>query len=145
MPIIFRHGDLLAQKDIQVIVHGCNCFNTMGAGIALQIRKKYPAAYKEDCTTIAGDRHKLGKITFVETDGKTIVNAYTQYEYSRRSIQLDYLALAKCCQKISKRFKGKRIGMPRIGCGLAGGEWTKVLDIITRFLGDKDVVICSLS
>ena len=36
----FEKGDLLDlfyHKKIDILVHGCNCFNTMGAGIAKQI------------------------------------------------------------------------------------------------------------
>jgi hypothetical protein len=31
--------------------------------------------------------------------------------------------------------------MPRIGCGLAGGEWSKVEEIINRVMPDVDVYV----
>ena len=36
---------------------------------------------------------------------------------------LDYEALTLCLRKINHIFKGKHIGLPLIGCGLAGGVW----------------------
>ena len=60
-------GDLvqlaLAGK-FDVIVHGCNCMCTMGAGIAKQIKQKFPEAYRVDCQTKKGDRSKLGTISY---------------------------------------------------------------------------------
>ena len=46
------YGDLIEMAehgDFDVIVHGCNCFCTMGAGIALQIKHHFPEAYYADC------------------------------------------------------------------------------------------------
>lgn len=47
-------GDLikLAKKGkFDIIVHGCNCFCEMGAGIARQIKKTFPEAYRADMET----------------------------------------------------------------------------------------------
>lgn len=44
-------GDLLAYAlngKINVIVHGCNCFCNMGAGIAKQIKNTFPEAFDAD-------------------------------------------------------------------------------------------------
>jgi hypothetical protein len=32
---------------------------------------------------------------------------------------LDYEALALCLRKINHTFKGKHVGLPQIGCGIA--------------------------
>jgi len=56
-------GDLLAlalQGQFDVIVHGCNCFCTMGAGIAKTIKKQFPEAYVADQNTQPADHTKLG-------------------------------------------------------------------------------------
>ena len=41
-------GDLIKlaiKGDFDVIIHGCNCFCTMGAGIAKSIKTAFPEAY----------------------------------------------------------------------------------------------------
>ena len=48
------------------IVHGCNCQNTMGKGIAKDIRFTWPGVYKSDCKTIKGDLNKLGTYSFIK-------------------------------------------------------------------------------
>ena len=35
----------------------------------------------------------------------------------------DYEAFTLCMRKINHQFKGKHIGLPLIGCGLAGAVW----------------------
>jgi len=49
-----RVGDLLdlaSNGELDVIIHGCNCFNTMGAGIAKLIKSRWPEAYQADLST----------------------------------------------------------------------------------------------
>ena len=67
MPITSRvNGDLikLAKKGkYEAIVHGCNCFNTMGSGLAPQIARSWPGAQEADNKTIPGSKVKLGNYT----------------------------------------------------------------------------------
>jgi O-acetyl-ADP-ribose deacetylase (regulator of RNase III) len=47
--IITICGDLIRLAilgNFDVIVHGCNCFKTMGGGIAAQIKRVFPKAYQ---------------------------------------------------------------------------------------------------
>ena len=126
-------GDLLQLADdgtFDVIVHGCNCFNTMGAGIALQIKNKYPAAWEVDKNTIKGHNDKLGTYTSAKVGDLTIVNAYTQYRPGLNDLKENYSAIHNVMKKIAVDFQGKRIGLPFIGAGLAGGDWNIIKDII---------------
>lgn len=74
-----------------------------------------------------------------------VVNAYTQYVPGAPSpdclIPLDYDALTMCLKKINEEFKGLHIGLPLIGCGLAGGDWEYVKALIIRYLPDMKVTI----
>ena len=66
-------GDLIKlalEGEFDVIVHGCNCFCTMGAGIAKTIKQKFPAAYEADLQTVNGDKSKLGQISWANIEGK---------------------------------------------------------------------------
>ena len=49
--IKYIDGDLVKEAELfDVIAHCCNCFCTMGAGIAPQIKNKFPDAYVADFT-----------------------------------------------------------------------------------------------
>eukprot|EP01134_Creolimax_fragrantissima_P000121 CFRG0121T1 len=135
-------GDLLVmaeQGSFDVIVHGCNCFNTMGAGIAKLIKDMYPVVYEADLSTEKGSKDKLGTITSavvkVQNDHElTVVNAYTQYHYGKNSkaengCLVDYDAIRSVFRCVKEQFAGKMIGFPLIGAGLAGGDW-KIISLI---------------
>lgn len=136
-------GDLLKlakQGEFDVIAHGCNCQCVMGAGIAKQIREQFPEAYKADKKTKKGDRNKLGTITEATIGDLTVVNAYTQYHW-RGFHNLDYEALRAALRALKARHGGKRIGLPQIGAGLAGGNLTYILKIIQEELDGEDITI----
>lgn len=128
--------DLFDAGEFDVIVHGCNCFCAMGAGIALQIRNRYPEAYLSDKSTEQGDITKLGSYsahTYMDK-GLTIVNAYTQYMPGYNDLKQNYQAINDSMRLIATDFKGKKIGLPLIGAGLAGGDWNIIRDIIKNNL-----------
>src|SRR5690554_205597 len=131
-------GDLIKlaiEGQFDAIVHGCNCFKTMGAGIALQIANTFPAALEKDKEySRAIDKYnKLGTISYAEiaqfndpneltkqTGRFQVINAYTQYHPGRT---VDYDAIRMCLRKINHYYNGCKIGLPQIGCGIAGGDW----------------------
>lgn len=166
-------GDLIEltkQGQFDVIVHGCNCHNMMGSGIARKLRDTWPGIYLQDCKTIAADRSKLGSFTVhrqnfarirTSPDGTVpivdghvfyIVNAYTQYEYGRGGDHFEYDAFQTFLYSFKnyielmsdsnirqnetgsfKPVKTIRIGFPKIGAGLAGGDWNRIEAMIEKF------------
>lgn len=134
-------GDLidLAKKGyFDVIIHGCNCYNTMGAGIARSIKQEFPEAYKADQATERGSKKKLGTFSYAKHGNLTIINAYTQFDYSSSKINVDYRAIKESFEAIRTFFHGKRFGIPKIGAGLAGGDWEKISKIIDEaFKGEN--------
>jgi len=141
-------GDLIQYAlngEFDVIIHGCNCFCSMGGGIARLIRDHFPDAYQADLKTDMGDMNKLGSYSSATlirgAKTLTIVNAYTQYDFSDKKIRADYTAIKKVFKKIKKDFKGKRIGYPKIGAGLANGDWQKISQIIETELKGEDHIL----
>jgi O-acetyl-ADP-ribose deacetylase (regulator of RNase III) len=129
-------GDLIAMTvagNFDIILHGCNCFNVMGAGIAAQIATIFPDAKVADEETTRGDVGKLGTYTtgvVEDMDGDTVLvlNCYTQYSTAtRENVDVfEYTAFERVLNKIALRFGDKVIGMPMIGMGLAGGDATRI-------------------
>lgn len=133
--------ELALKGEFDVVIHGCNCFHIMGAGIAYQIAKLFPEAEKVDKASIYGSREKLGCYTSSEVlrDNKAfiIVNGYTQYSFGGK-INVDYQAVQDLFRKIAKDFSGLRIAYPRIGAGLAGGDWNVIKRIICEELKNEN-------
>lgn len=131
-------GDLLALAkagEFDVIIQGCNCFHLMGAGIAKQIKDQFPVAYSADLTSAYGDARKLGTVTVGSTMTLFIVNGYTQFRPGRN---VDYAAIRRVFSTVKQLFEGRRIGYPKIGAGIAGGDWDIISKIIDEELEGED-------
>lgn len=137
-----KMGDVLALAEageFDVVVQGCNCHNTMGSGIARQIRENFPDAYAADLRTTAGDYNKLGNYTLAVV-GSTlpfvIVNAYTQFDFNRtgeRADLFEYAAFELILQKLAHELPGANFGFPYIGMGLAGGNQQRIIGLLEWF------------
>lgn len=117
----------------------------MGRGIAKQIKLEFPAAFDADKATARGDVRKLGTCTSAGVFGRSgplvIVNAYTQFKWSGPHQVADYQAIAACMAWIKANHSGKRIGLPKIGAGLAGGDWAVIRGHIGEGLKGEDVTV----
>ncbi|WP_337267029.1 macro domain-containing protein [Oryzifoliimicrobium ureilyticus] len=138
-------GDLLKLAlagQFDLILHGCNCFCTMGKGIALSIKQHFPEAYAADQATEKGSREKLGSYSsaLVERgDARfTIINAYTQFDWRGRGVKVDYDAVRRIMRSLAKEYPNAKIGYPKIGAGLAGGDWNLISLIIDEELAGLD-------
>ena len=138
--LIKTKGNLLDLAEaglFDIVVQGCNCFNTMGGGIAREIRERYPLAHSADAMTVKGDYNKLGNWT-VGMDSLSdprflIINAYTQYNMSRGDDVFEYTAFQLILEKLIYAYGSKRIGLPYIGMGLAMGDEDIIIPMIEWF------------
>lgn len=144
-----EYGNLIKQSkdgEFDLISHGCNCKKNWGRGIAKVLKGKYPLAFETDKNSTP----RMGDIS-VCLDYKEciVVNAYTQLypgskKWGKDSDSNRYVAIRESMRKINEKFKGKHIGLPLIGCGLAGLKWNKVKSIFKEELIDLDVTIVHL-
>jgi len=159
MALKYVDGDLIAMAkngDFDVIVHGCNCFATMGGGIAATIAKEFPAAVKADknfAKLYKGDINQAGKMSFVNCDlgshKLTIINAYTQYQpggfsllYDTPENRLRWVREAFYNVKLRfANFNKPKIGIPKIGAGIAGGDWNKIAAVIEEVTAGADITV----
>lgn len=134
--------DMVEDGKFDIIIHGCNCFNTMGSGIAGQIKRRYPEAYEADQQTIKGDKTKLGNYTLariVRGDlSFYIINAYTQYAFGLDKRHTDYNAVRSVMRQVKEDFKGLRISYPMLGAFRGGGDWEIISNIINEELAGED-------
>lgn len=140
--IKYKVGNIL-DTEHKYIIHGCNCFHNMGAGVAAALAKKWPEVAEVDkmFSGPKGDDKKLGDFThtFV-SNGKIVFNAYTQWDTGTDIRRLNYEALVKSLEKICEYILWLNhfnlitekivISVPKIGCGLAGGNWSIVSAIL---------------
>lgn len=137
MPIVKTvKGDLIQMfknREFSAIAHGCNCFHIMGAGIAGQIAKEFPEAYKADLQTSRGYSMKLGRFSDVMTPYGRIFNLYTQYRPGVEPPRQLNNSILMAFDALDQEFGGDPaylLGIPLIGCGIAGGDWNYIKTII---------------
>lgn len=138
--LTYKRGCLIeAAKagEVDVIAHQVNCFNTMKSGIAPLIVAYCPEVGEVDQKTVGGDIAKLGTASFGFADDTVMVwNLYGQYRYGREAgvVYTNYPALEQALTHMARwlcwRSGDNSIGLPKLGCGLAGGDWAIVEQII---------------
>lgn len=135
------------KTDCQIIAHGCNCLGGYGAGIAKLMAVKYPQSKFEYINKFKTSGWKLGDVQFVESNNKIIANCATQHSYGGGAkygkVYVDYDAVKIVMEKLYKHSTENNltIAIPKIGAGLAGGDWTKIEIIINDIFKDKEIAV----
>lgn len=138
-----KKGDLLKAKE-KIIGHQVNCFGISG-GLASAVFRKWPCAKKdyEDLTKRLPAKVLLGMTFFTgqQKDGHIIANLFGQYE---PGAAYNPKKLDQALEQLGNFAKagGYSVALPyKLSCGIAGGDWDEVLQIIERTMDGVDCVI----
>jgi len=133
-----------------VICHQINPF-VMGAGLARAIRAMYPVHYRDfERWKSTRQRIDMGDVIFTRVNEHlTIAGMVAQADYGRKKdhCYTDYQAFTSCLNVLYS-FSHDRdivdhVYLPwKIGCGLAGGDWSRIQGLIAQFL--PDAILCKL-
>lgn len=135
------NGNLLEIKE-GIICHQVNCKRVAGAGLALQIRKKWPRWYD------AYRRYsepELGEVFLFPVESELyLASLYGQDRYGR-GLQTNYFALESALKKLrlllSQAFvENEPVYFPRIGAGMGGGDWNVIEPLIQKYFEDAIIV-----
>lgn len=131
MPVEYQTGDLFSS-DADALAHGCNCQGVMGAGIAVQFKKRDPEMFRQYANACVMNKLKPGDVfTWSLPFTRPVVfNLMTQptpgptakLEHLRESLTI---AITE-----AEILKLKTIALPRVGCGLGGLNWLDVKAVI---------------
>ena len=136
------------NKTNKILAHQANCFHTMGAGIALEIKRRYPAAFEADLLTPVGAR-KMGTFSYAFIDGsrdgddyRGVANVYSQGKpgpnpqfSDQRATSYDAVydgidGICNCWAACSKDDYLQILVPYGYGCGIARGNWDVVSGIL---------------
>jgi O-acetyl-ADP-ribose deacetylase (regulator of RNase III) len=139
--IVYKSGDLLDAPE-PIIAHSVNAQNKFGAGLAKQIADRYPDVKTDYLKYGIDPGWSPGDIQYCWIDNKWIANCCTQEHYGRYRDYNDYNAFYKifielCC--FCERHGYKSISIPKMGCGLGGGDWGKVEKILRHCIVHKPI------
>lgn len=124
-----------AGRSRKYLVHVVNCAGKWGAGFSGAVSRRWPFAEKT-YRRYRGE-YRMGDIQKISVGGRTtVVNLFGQLDVrtpgtpkpiSYGAVRRGLDALGKL---ILKHGGTATVHMPRIGCGLAGGEWEEVQRIV---------------
>ena len=137
--IRYVEGDATQPRDEgpNIIVHVCNDVGGWGKGFVLAISRRWPepeAAYRSWYRDREHNDFELGSVQLVAvSDDLYVANLIGQRDI--RTIEgeppVRYWAIEAGLADVAEEAQalGASVHMPRIGCGLAGGDWTLVEQI----------------
>lgn len=134
----YEDGELVqfAINNQYHLVHGANCQNVMGSGVAVAIKRKLPPLYKAD--TEFNQEHRntdyTGKFSYAAFEWGYGFNLYTQQYYSWYTNFFKPDAFKSALIGVIEFLKNKklplRIAMPKIGSMRGGDDWINVLGVL---------------
>lgn len=131
----------------RVVCHQVNCIGFMGAGIAKQIKHRFPEAYKEyrQHCDLYSPEDLIGTVQLVFVKDKIIANLFGQINCGKNKGQhTSYEAIRKGFSELDKyaEMNNCEIALPYgIGCGLGGGDWDTVYKIIEECFINCNVLL----
>ncbi len=166
--ITYLKGDATYPEfsGMKLLPHVCNDSGKWGRGYVLALSKRWdrPERFyrmwhqdflQSELRSVAPGKEiltpltfGLGEVQFVQVeDDIYVANMVAQVGYGMRNgIPLRYSALEQCLDKVAVFAKALNasVSMPRIGAGLAGGDWTRIEPIISKSLNSVNTYIYDL-
>lgn len=149
--IRYVQGDSFAPEHLEmwdIIGHQVNARGGFGSGFAAAVAKFSPSAKHAYLRAHKKHGWKLGQVlpVFDKSSGKYILHICGQDAYGSGGPHTDYKALATGLEKFVRitQESGLRPALPLIGCGLAGGEWSRVAPLIETAFEGREVLVFHL-
>ncbi|MEV0738387.1 macro domain-containing protein [Streptomyces sp. NPDC050549] len=136
-------------KGVKVIAHVCNDIGGWGKGFVLAVSRRWPEPEKEYRAwhrARAANDFGLGAVQFVQVERYIWVANMIGQRGTRtgsKGVPVRYEAIDTALGLLAERAAelGASVHMPRIGCGLAGGKWSRVEPLVTERLVRRGIAV----
>ncbi|MEU9589399.1 macro domain-containing protein [Streptomyces sp. NPDC048219] len=142
--ITYVRGDATAPsvRGVKVIAHVCNDLGGWGKGFVLAVSRRWPepeAAYRAWHRDRASNDFGLGAVQLVRVEPYVwVANMIGQHgiRTGSKGAPVRYEAIDAALARLAGRAAelDASVHMPRIGCGLAGGKWSRIEPLVTERL-----------
>lgn len=134
---------------VKIICHVCNDMGRWGKGFVLAVSRRWSEpeeAYRKWFREGATAGFALGAVQFVQVEPFVwIANMIGQHgiKRGRSGPPIRYPAIESCLRAVAIKATelSATVHMPRIGCGLAGGEWMKIEPLILAELTSHRIAV----
>ncbi|MDH4286587.1 MAG: Appr-1-p processing protein [Gallionella sp.] len=140
-------GDILFSG-AKAVAQGVAPNDDFHQGLALQLRERMPALYKDFRHFCQTSHPKSGGLwTWMSADGRFIVNLFTQdaaYDHGSKPgaatlSQVNHALHA--LRAFVQKEKVPSVALPRLACGVGGLNWDDVKPLIEKHLGDLGIPV----
>lgn len=144
--IIYKEGNLFEAPKHTTILHSCNLQGVWGAGIAKQIKEKYPNSYHYYTSICSNKFAEIGTADCFVENGQTIAWIYVSNDYGKnvdsveKIIKNTKLALINF-EYYNHREKIYYVNSPKVNSGLFKVPWEKTEILINEFLERNDNIV----
>ncbi|MGV9846667.1 macro domain-containing protein [Streptomyces fungicidicus] len=149
--ITYVRGDAIVPsvKGVKIVAHVCNDIGGWGKGFVLAVSRRWPEperAYRTWHRERASNDFALGALQLVRVERYVwVANMIGQrgVRTGSKGVPVRYEAIGTALGLLAGRATelNASVHMPRIGCGLAGGTWSRVEPLITERLVRRGVPV----
>ncbi|MET7361700.1 macro domain-containing protein [Streptomyces sp. NPDC005562] len=149
--ITYVRGDATAPfgKGVKLIAHVCNDLGGWGKGFVLAVSRRWPEperAYRAWHRERAKNDFGLGAVQFVGVGRRVwVANMVGQrgMRTGSKGVPVRYEAIDTALATVADKAEelGAGVHMPRIGCGLAGGTWSRIEPLISERLVARGIAV----
>ncbi|MET8450778.1 macro domain-containing protein [Streptomyces sp. NPDC005209] len=161
--ITYVRGDATVPsvKGVKVIAHVCNDIGGWGKGFVLALSRRWPepeAEYRAWHRRRASNDFGLGAIQLVRAERyiwvANMIGQRGTLPHARlrsrggtpmgsKGVPVRYEAIDTALTRLADEVieLGASVHMPRIGCGLAGGKWSRIEPLITERLVRRGIAV----
>lgn len=141
--------DSVLNGECHFMLHITNSQQTMGSGVAREVRERIPSAYtnymripKNEPNVSHSDDFKCFNLTAQQYYGYD-KKRYIKYDWLVKCLmELQLIEFALCNKFADSKLK---IAIPYLmGSDRAGGDWVTVCEILTGFLGHHEIIAYKL-
>ncbi|MFP4552193.1 MAG: macro domain-containing protein [Spirochaetales bacterium] len=131
----------------KVIAHVCNDVGKWGRGFVVALSKRWDEPEAQFRAWYrSGEEFALGKVQFVQVEDELwVANMVGQRDVKAQGgvPPIRYEAVAEALGRVAEfaRDRGASVHMPRIGAGLAGGDWDEIARIVRQECVDRGVEV----
>lgn len=138
---IMEPGSDIFKSEMQTLLNPVNCVGVMGAGLALEFKRRYPAMNREYEKKCKARELNPGFPYIWHGKPKSIINFPTKNDFRNASNMYMIIDGLRVFAFSYQKWGVESVAFPALGCGYGGLNWAAVKPIMESFLLRCDIPV----
>lgn len=126
-------GDIFSSR-CQTLVNPVNCVGAMGAGLAAEFRRRYPAMFEDYRERCGRGEMRIGEPYLWRGGERWVLNFPTKRHWREKSETAFIAAGLTRLKEAAEGWGVVSLAVPALGCGLGGLEWEEMRGVLLEHL-----------